>query len=80
MRIKNDKDDYPVDVKIGDVAEYDGKTDLLEKLETFFNLKVRSFPKNCSQRRIQYVSTSLIGGPGQWLITNTAVSLQTLVL
>ena len=43
------EDDYAIDIKIGDVAEYDGKSDLqlfLEKLETFFSLKAKSFPKS----------------------------------
>ena len=67
------EDNYAIDIKIGDVAKYDGKSDLqllLEKLETFFSLKAKSFPKSQYERKIQYVSTRLVGGPGQWWIAN----------
>ena len=67
------EDNYAIDIKIRDVAEYDGKSDLqlfLEKLETFFSLKAKLFPKSQYQRKIQYISTRLVGGPGQWWIAN----------
>ena len=43
------EDDYAIDIKIGDVDEYDGKSDLqlyLKKLETFFSLKAQALPKS----------------------------------
>ena len=62
------EDNYANDIKIRDVAKYDGKSDLelfLGKLETFFSLKAKSFPQSQYQRKIEYVSTRLVGGPGQ---------------
>ena len=43
------EDDYAIDIKIGDVPSYDGKSTLqlfLEILETFFSLKAKSFQKS----------------------------------
>ena len=34
------------------------------------SLKAKSFPKSQYQRKIQYVSIRLVGGPGQWWISN----------
>ena len=42
-------------------------------MQTFFSLKAKSFQKSQYQRKIQYVSTRLVGGPGQWWIANKGI-------